>query len=163
MERVLLQEAEADDTRDLKRQLLVIRQYVGTDQLDRLIQLVLCVQDRDDLCSVGNELRIDMLLIPRTHIPDILGVRLHPVDGRIMACISERLVESPEAAHETLRVHSNRLGEITALRRDSADDRYGALQAVQCRDHAGSLVKCRQSRCQISRETFLGRHFLHTA
>ena len=43
MESILLQEAQTDDSRDLQSQLLIIRQYIASDQLYDLHQAALLV------------------------------------------------------------------------------------------------------------------------
>ena len=80
-----------------------------------------------------------------------------------MTGVSQRFVQSPEAADETFGVHGNRLGEVTTLRRYSSDDGYASLCAAKGLHHAGTLIESGQTGCQICRETFLGRHFLQTA
>ena len=80
-----------------------------------------------------------------------------------MTGVSQRFIQSPEAADETFGVHGNRLGEVTTLRRYGSDDGYASLCAAKGLHHAGTLIESGQTGCQVCRETFLGRHFLQTA
>ena len=62
------------------------------------------------------------------HIFTVAG---QPVDRREMSGICQGLVQSPEAADETLRILCHRLGEIAALRRYGADNGDGPFRSVQ--------------------------------
>ena len=163
MKRILLQEPQPDHAGDLQRQLLIIRKHIGTDQLDRLHQLILRVQKRNDPCPVLNELLIDILRIPRRQIPLILTITLHPVDSRIMPRVSQSLIQPPEATHKTLCIHRDRLRKITALRGHRTDDRNRTDIPAQSLHLSCPLIKSSKTGSQISREALLSGHLLHTA
>ena len=80
-----------------------------------------------------------------------------------MSCISQRLVQSPEAADKTFGIHRDRFGEITALRGYSSDNGYASFGSVEIFHHACSFIEGRQTGSQIGRETFLCRHLFQTA
>ena len=160
---VLLQEAQPDHAGNLQKELLILRQDVRTDELYGLHQLILCIQDRHDPRAVLHEFRIDIFPIPGGKIGDIFAVALHPVDRRVVPRVGERLVETPEAPDEALRVHRDRLGEIAALGRDRADDRHRAAHVREGDHLAGALVERRKPRGEVGRKALLGRHLFHAA
>ena len=80
-----------------------------------------------------------------------------------MSRVGKTLIQSPEAADETFGVLCDRFGEVTALRGNCTDDRDRTVSSVQVMHHAGALVERRQTRCEVSREAFLGRHLFQTS
>ena len=80
-----------------------------------------------------------------------------------MTRIGQGLIKRPEAAGKTLRVLGNRFREIGALGRNSADDGDGTVGTIQVDAHAGALIEFGKAARQVSRETFLSRHFLKAA
>ena len=163
MEGVLLKEAQADDSGDFQRQLLVVRKDVVSDQLHDLHQAALLVQNGNQLVSVVDEIRTHVVRVPACQIGQILAVAGKPVDGREVSGIGQVLVQSPEAADETLGVLGNGLGEVAALRGNGADDGNASLISVQGLHHTGSLIETGQAAGQVSREAFLGGHFLQSS
>ena len=59
---------------------------------------------------------------PTGHIWQVLAVAVQPVDGGEMASRGQRLIQCPETADEALGVLGNRLGEVTAGRRNGPND-----------------------------------------
>ena len=80
-----------------------------------------------------------------------------------MSRVGKRFVKSPETADETFGILCDRFGEITALWRNSTDNRNRTFCSVEVLHHAGSLIKGGKLGSKISRETFLCRHFFQTA
>ena len=163
MESVLLQEADADNTSDLDGQFLVVGQHVRADQLDDLHQVIFLQQQVGDALTAGHKVMADVIVVPAAQIAQVFTVRIVPVDGRIVAGVSQGLIQCPEAAGETLGVLGDRLGEIVALGADSADDGDGTFGTVQRLDITGTLVELCQTAGQVGGVAFIGGHLLQTA
>ena len=80
-----------------------------------------------------------------------------------MTRIGKGFVKRPEAASKTLCVLGNRLRKVGALRRNGSDDSDGTVGPVQVDTHAGALIEFGKAARQVSRESFLGGHFLKAA
>ena len=109
MEGVLLEEAQTDYSGNFQSQLLVIRENITSDQLNDLHEGAFLVQDSHELISVCYKFGRDMFSVPGGQIFQIFAVAGEPVDSREMAGISQCLVQSPEAADESLGILGNRL------------------------------------------------------
>ena len=163
MECILLQETQTDNLCDFKHQLLVVRQYVSSNQLHNFHQAALLYQKRHQTVSVVHKPLIHIVHVPGGQVVYIFRIAGKPMDGREVPGVSQGFIQSPEAAHESLGIHGHRLGEIASLRRHCADDGHGAFGSIEVLHHACPLVEGGKAGCQVSRETFLGRHFLQTA
>ena len=64
MECVLLKESQADDSGDFQNQLLIVRQYVASDQLDDFQKTALLIQKCHQAVSIVHEFRRYIVLIP---------------------------------------------------------------------------------------------------
>lgn len=147
-EAVLLQEALFDDLARLDDELLVVAQGVEAHELRRLLQADLVLQKLAQLVAEREELLVG-LVEPAGERVDAARVGERPVDGREVLALREVLGERPEDLHDLQRVHGDGVGEITALRRDGADDGDGALPGLsvvqpEAADAARALVELRK-------------------
>ena len=163
MKSVLLKESETDHSGNLKCQFLVIRKNIASDKLNDLHERTFLVEDSHDLVSVINEFRGNMLSVPWSQVFQIFAVAGKPLDRREVTGIGKCLVQSPEAADKSFRILCNRFGEVTTLRGNCTDNRYGTFCSVQVLHHSRTLIKCGKLGSQVSRETFLCRHLLQTS
>ena len=130
MEGILLKETEADDTGNFQHQLLIVREYITSDQLYDFHKTAFCVQKSHDLISQVNKVFVDVLLIPGRQITEVFTVTGEPVDCREMAGIGKGFIQSPETADKTFGIHGYRLGEISTLRGNGADNGYASFCSI---------------------------------
>ena len=77
-----------------------------------------------------------------------------------MSSICKRAVKCPEGADKALGVLCNRLGKITALRGNSADNGHAALISRKGLHIARALIKASESARKICRKALLCGHLL---
>ena len=141
MERILLQISYPDDLADFNDQLLILRQYITTDQLHDFHQLRFLCQQTHDFLTAAQETHIHILIVPFRQIRHIFGIAFRPVNGKIVTCIGQLLIQRPEAADKTLRILGNRLREIRTLRGYGTDDGYRPHLIIQCLHITGTLIE----------------------
>jgi hypothetical protein len=95
-ETVLLQEIFANNTRDLKRDLLILRQRVLADQLHNLLQIILLLQNLLHgllKCAIFRVIGFE----PGLQDANVLGEGNIPIDGWEMLTLCKLLIQPPEA------------------------------------------------------------------
>ena len=157
---VLLQKSHAHHLRRFNYELLVIGENVCADKLYNLHQLVFLLKYIGYLLTQLHKVRADILGVIICKVGNVLAVAVVPVDSGVVARISKRLVQRPEAPYKALGVLRYRLGEIRALRRNRTDYGNAALAAVERFDIACALVELGKSGGQVCGEALLGGHFL---
>jgi hypothetical protein len=71
---VLLQEADANNPRDFYGKLLVVGEYVRTDQTDNLHQAVLLNENGQHFFTKLHKILADILLVPVRKVADVFRV-----------------------------------------------------------------------------------------
>ena len=163
MEGILLKEAKSDDSGNLKSQLLIIREYITADQFNDLHQRAFLIQDRHQLISVSHEFWRYMIAVPWGQVFEVFTVACEPVDRREVSCISKSLIKSPEASYKSFGILSDWFREVTALWGNCTDDGDRTFCTIEILHHSGTLIKSGKLGSQVSRETFLCRHFLKSS
>lgn len=115
---VLLQKVVLQHPRHLQRDLVVLAQRALPHQLHDLGKIVLLLQNLLRLRAQVDEAGFGGLVVWLENF-GVLGVGDVPVDGGEMFPLGEFLVETPEDLHDTERGGRDRVGEVTAWRRNA--------------------------------------------
>ena len=128
--------------------------------MHNLGQVLLFLQDLLALGAQRHELG-EVLLVVVVEGAHVLAVAEQPVDGRKVLALGELLVQTPEDLHNVERGRGDRIGEVTAGRRDGAHNGDGALacRIADALDATGALVERGETRRQVGRIAGVGGHF----
>ena len=104
-----------------------------------------------------------MIAVPWGQVFEVFTVACEPVDRREVSCISKSLIKSPEASYKSFGILSDWFREVTALWGNCTDDGDRTFCTIEILHHSGTLIKSGKLGSQVSRETFLCRHFLKSS
>ena len=107
----------------------------------------------------------EILIEPGGQGIQVERIGIEPVDGREMALIGKRSIQSPEDLHDSHGSLGNRLGKVSAGGRHSANSRETSLAfiAAQTLHQSCPLVELGKAGGKVSRITFLTGHLLQSA